>query len=342
MPTLDEDPIGLSEAQLEERQEYLGASDTPAALRLSPYRTPLEVWCSKRTPSRGPLMKTTASPQAEVGQVLEAGLRHLYERRSGMKATKPDGETVRDAELPWLAATPDGFVEDGGLLELKLVGARMAYQWQDGPPDYVRLQVLQQMRVTDRPHVHVGALLGGTDFRIWTIVRDLEDEDLLLEAALEFWETHIEGDLAPEEEDPEVRRQYLVRRFPRVAAKTCELDDTEETAQLHRWLTWGLQARKLLDYTYKQLTCIALEHLGERYGVEGPFGKLLAPTYRGDVKWSEVAKLNAAVGGEVPEEIADAHRGAGTRKVLVYGPSKKTEKLIASMAKKGPVLAGRS
>jgi hypothetical protein len=85
-----------------------------------------------------------------------------------------------------LFATPDAFVDQDRLLEVKVVGVRGARDWEDGDtPPRVCLQVQAQLEVTGRSAAYVAALVG-TELRLELVERDPEVGAAIREAAAGF------------------------------------------------------------------------------------------------------------------------------------------------------------
>jgi predicted phage-related endonuclease len=58
-------------------------------------------------------------------------------------------------------------------------------------------QCLWYLGITNLPEIDVAVLLGGSDLRIYTIIRDVELESLIFEKAAFFWTEHVQKDVPP-------------------------------------------------------------------------------------------------------------------------------------------------
>jgi predicted phage-related endonuclease len=54
------------------------------------------------------------------------------------------------------------------------------------------------MAITECQSADLAVLIGNSDFRVYTIERDLELEDLILSHAQHFWHEHVIGQTPPE------------------------------------------------------------------------------------------------------------------------------------------------
>lgn len=324
--------MSLTQEQKEIRRTGVGASEIAMVAEIHPYRGPLDVWITKPTASRPPLLDELAededeNPRMEVGTALEDGLRALYTKRTGISLIAPK-VTLRHPQHPTVLASPDGIAlkDDGavgnGGLELKVVGARMLHHWEDGVPDYVLAQAAQNMAVLDKEWWDVGALLGGTDFRVWRVQRDLQFEASLIESALMFWEAHVLADSAPEPRDPEEAKRLLRERYPGSTATKARVvgDGADgEIAELVRWYRAACAQIGTLEHAKAQLEIALCALVGADYGIEGSWGKFIWFPRRGNVAWKEVAQELG--GGVVPVEIAEKHRGSACRVPKFTAPS---------------------
>lgn len=321
------------------RKTGVGASEVSALVELNPYKDAMAVWCRKPTPSRPPLVDDDddddgeENPRAEVGSVLEGSLRELYTRRTGIELAPYEPITLRHPDLEHVLASPDGLSADGaGGLELKVVGANMLHHWEGGVPDYVVAQCTQNMAVVGRDRWDVAALLGGTDFRVWSIGYDDDLATMLLEACEEFWTVHVEGDTPPEPRDHESRKAYLRARYPSASSKCVPVGDGDhgELADLARMFAEGKELLANVQAAHDQIEAYFQELVGDQYGIEGGWGKFLWYGVRGRVDWKAVAEELA--GGVVPLALEEKHRGKGYRVPRFYPL---TEKAAAKPRAKG-------
>lgn len=315
----------LTPKQREIRLTGIGASEVAALVGLHPYRGPLDVWLEKPTPSRAPLVVSEEDEdgfsRAAVGEELEAGCLALYTRRTKVEVRRPQ-KTLRHKRFAHVLASPDGLArkEDRGV-EIKNVGARMEHHWQgETLPDYVLMQAVQNMAVTGRERWDVCALIGGTDFRIYTVERDLDLERDLCEAVEEFWAAYVEADVQPAPDSLEERRRYLRARYPGSQATKCRAeDDPELRAAVAR--LWELDdAKKKIAAEESAIEAGLCERVGDDYGIEGGWGKFLWYPVRGRVDWRAVAEELA--GGTVNTDVLERHRGDRYRVPKLCEPKK--------------------
>lgn len=303
----------LTAAQREMRLSGIGSSEIAAVARLNPWRTPLDVFYEKPTPSRPPLpSESTQDERTEVGDELEEAVARLYAKRHDVKIRR--AQTLRHREHPWILATADRLIvgaHEG--LEVKLVGLRVAHHWEGGLPDYVRAQVAWQMAVLDYDQWHVAALVG-TDLRVFHVERDIELEASLIEAGREFWFERVLADVPPECEDEEERRDYLKRRYTNptedVISSTPEIDFLAARAIESDRI--AKEAAALKDAAYNDL----FESFGEHRGVKGEWGSASGPLVAGKVDWQAIAYELG--GGVVTEALIKKHRGPMARRFCFY------------------------
>jgi len=224
---------------LKYRQKFVGASDVAGMLGLSMYKTPRDVYDSKFGEP-----EQIENKNMNRGKVLEASVLRAYEMQTGWNI-EPSRHCTHP-EHEFMAATPDGFVDDPnrgeGLVEAKTAFIHTKDSWgeegtNDIPIDYLS-QCTHQMAVTGKKYVDivvlfadetafdllvamrsdlntnvdkVAALILNMDFRIYHMDRDLEIEADLIAEEKKFWNDHVLAktpppDLAKMEPDGKVRQ----------------------------------------------------------------------------------------------------------------------------------------
>lgn len=185
------------ETWLNARRRGIGSSDLPAVMNLSGFKTPLHVYHDKR----GALPHDDEfSEAAHFGVLFEEPLARDWARRN-RTVVEPVG-LIANVDEPWAMSTLDRLCTECPLdrsqrslcaLEVKTRNAFVAQLWRQGPPDDVLAQVLWQILVTGLDHIHVVCLIGGQDYRQYTVRRD---EHVKLVAYLHaeasrLWHEHI-------------------------------------------------------------------------------------------------------------------------------------------------------
>ncbi len=186
----------LTLADLEDRRNYLCASDVPAILGLCPHRGPWDVWLNKTQPAVEPVN----TPEQMLGHTLEPALASLYAAREGAEVSA----WCRLYQDGWMACTPDFRVNGGAWgLECKALALPLEGWGMPGTDD---------VREDYRTQVEFSMMTAGVprwDVVVAGMARDLQ-------AYL--------GDVAPEEArrlflDLVARRSRMVEvRFYTVAA----------------------------------------------------------------------------------------------------------------------------
>lgn len=197
---------------LKQRQSGIGGSDIAAICGLNPFKTPLQVWQSKINP----VVDEEISEPAYWGTTLENVVAQEYAKRTGRKVQRIN-QVLHHPHLPYCLANIDRAVvnpEMAGrvfwkddrlttnrILECKTANGFAAKKWGESGSDYVPDEYLVQcmwyMGITGADICDLAVLIGGQDFRIYTIQKDALLLDDLYASASDFWqlvETRTEPD----------------------------------------------------------------------------------------------------------------------------------------------------
>lgn len=182
---------------LDARRRGLGSSDLAKVLNLTGFGTPQQVFHDKL--GHLPHDDDFSEP-AHFGVLFEDPLARDWARRN-RTVVEPVGIIANESD-PWQMCTLDRLCTECPLdrsvrslcaLEVKTRNAFVAKLWKQGPPDDVLAQVLWQILVTGLDHIHVVCLIGGNDYRQYTVRR--EDHIKLVAyinaEASRLWHEHI-------------------------------------------------------------------------------------------------------------------------------------------------------
>jgi putative phage-type endonuclease len=167
------------EAWLAARRGGLGSSDIAAILGISRYGNALSVWHDK---TGGLPLESEDSEPALWGRAIEETVAREWARRNRSVVHRVG--LVANITRPWQMCTLDRRVLECPLaterercaVEVKCRDKMKADQWRKGTPDDVLAQVLHQIDTCGYDHLHVATLIGGNDYRQFTIWRrDYED-----------------------------------------------------------------------------------------------------------------------------------------------------------------------
>ena len=172
------------EQWLAERRLGIGGSDVAPILGLSPWATPLDVYLDKI----GEAPEREDTPAMAWGRAMEPLLRQAYEAQTGRRVLVP-AESFVHPEHAFMRANVDGEIDDAIGFEGKT--ARTGEGWgepgTDEVPDAYGLQVQHYMIVRGWVQVDIAVLIGGSDFRIYTVEADPQVQRDLIDLEREFW-----------------------------------------------------------------------------------------------------------------------------------------------------------
>lgn len=251
---------------LDDRRTGIGGSDVAPILGLSKWRTPLDVYLEKR----GESVEQTDNEPMRWGRALEPVIRQAYCDATGRSVFVPG--MMRHAEHRHMIANVDGIADGFRLFEAKT--ARTAEGWGEPGtgeiPDAYLLQVQHYMVVTSTPIADVAVLIGGQDFRIYTVDSDDELQAAIIEAEAAFWQ-RVQDAQPPEP----ITFADAVARFGKAAA-TGTVEATEEVARAVQAINLARSQIKLLEAEEEAAKAIVMKALGDAGDTLTLAGKTLA------------------------------------------------------------------
>jgi len=188
----------LTEEQLEIRKTGIGASESAVILGFSKWKTPAEIFYEKT----GVLTDDVTSEAAHFGNVLEETVAQEYARRKDCKVRR-NNKTLRHKDHPFILCHLDRVVKgEKRIVECKTSSAYLADKWgEEGtamvPEEYL-IQVQHQMAITDYEVADIPVLIGGNQLKIYTVERDQELIDIIIDNLTYFWKENILKGVAPD------------------------------------------------------------------------------------------------------------------------------------------------
>ena len=226
----------LNEQTRAARSAFIGSSDTPAIMGLSPYRTPLDVYLSKTGQGN-----EQSGDWLDAGNRLEPWILDAFEQRFGVTLLRDT--THRLGEAPFGCNLDGEKVREGSgdgpsteyIVEAKQVGvvnySPHVYKWgeegvDDGKgdpliPDDVMVQVQHQLMVVCCPLAYVAALIANRGLCIYEIRPNENIMDQIFQQGSRFWRDHVNAGVAPEGTE---RDLDALRRLPRDLGKSAPVD----------------------------------------------------------------------------------------------------------------------
>lgn len=307
----------LTRDQLAVRQTGVGASEVAAIVGVSEYEGALDVYLRKT----GLVEPKPENEFMRWGNKLEAVVATEYAERLGVVLDTSD--TVRHPVNEWALATPDRIVRSGEgeawLLEVKTTAARKADEWgevgTDQVPHRVAIQCQWQMYVTGYRRCDVAVLIGGSDFRTYTLWRDDEVIAALVAQVEAFWRDHVEANEPPPLDGSESAHRYLALKYPKDVTPLDHADERADHAMQELAHLKAELAELERQVSEREVELKAL--IGDREGLVGVAGKA---TWKlpasGAVSWKKVADELRA-----PASLVAKYTSAPTRR-FIFTPAK--------------------
>ncbi len=225
-----------------ERRKGIGGSDAAAAVGLSKWMTPLQLFYDKL----GQLQRDETESM-RWGTLMEPVVRQEYANRTGRSVTVPN-VIYQHPVHKFAIVNLDGIVDIGRIYEGKT--SRTGDGWgepgTDEVPGEYNLQVQHGMAITGLPAADIAVLIGGSDFRIYCVEADLDLQQVLLEQEAEFWRM-VETQTPPDSEVPaDVRLRWRVSSGAKVTADEATVAATIELKQLKMAMKAGEEREDVL------------------------------------------------------------------------------------------------
>ena len=202
------------------RKAGIGGSDCAAAVGLSRWKSPFQLWSEKTDR----IIPTKAGEACYWGSLMEPILRAEFTKRTNLEVHECPF-FLRSKEHKHMLANIDGYVknEDGSfsVLEIKTANAYAVQDWQDGLPIEYFAQIMHYMVVTGMSSAYVAVLLGGNEFRIQKYDRDEEMIQHIVQMEEHFWYEYMLKDTPPEATAKD--NELLGQLYPKSKEKAIEM-----------------------------------------------------------------------------------------------------------------------
>lgn len=194
------------------RATGLGGADAAAALGLSRFKTPYQLYREKRD---GIAPEVADAEAAEWGHILEPAVATKWSRETGREVIELRGYTRRSVDHPFMVGSIDrgiapcrietvnGRIVDAAVsegLECKawgFAGPEWGEAGTDEIPADVVAQVVHYLIVYGAERWHVALLHGARKFRRYVVERDPELIEMVIEGERAFWRMVEDGKPPP-------------------------------------------------------------------------------------------------------------------------------------------------
>lgn len=267
--------MALSKKELEERRPFIGGSDMPAIMGVSPWKTAWDVWAEKKLD-----YVPHSSPAAELGNWLENPLLDWFCQVTDTDPLEVE-RNVRKFREVFTAQYDDLFKSQPIGVEAKTSGLLIPFfrsadfGWGEtsleDPTDKVPLHVIaqtqQQMYVGDLEYVYVPALIANEGRKLYRVNRDEELIKIITECGREFHRRYIAGDEQPEIGD-QAPSMILLKSIKREPGKIIQPPKEDH----HFFVEWFLSKKKRHDWdnAYQENTAKLLASINNAEGARFP------------------------------------------------------------------------
>lgn len=224
-----------SQEWLEARKDGIASTDSAAALGVSKWKTPLELFQEKI----GEIDSSIDPWLAERGHALEPAIRRHYANETGRSVTHLAG-TIKHHQHSFMLASLDGYTDDGRLTEFKTSGTKVGWGEEgtdEVPPEYL-IQVQHAMLVAGFPVADICVSFFAAKPVMYIVEADPELQQMILDGASDFW-NKVQNRIEPEPVSiEEMQKKYHINdeiaaiMTPDVAEAYAELIESKEAMEL--------------------------------------------------------------------------------------------------------------
>ena len=241
-----------------DRTSYLGASDAPAALGLSKWKTPVQLWLEKT----GQVPPGESSIPMRLGNFIEPLVLELFEEKMGKNVGCRQSE-FSDPHDPWRKAHIDGLTFDNEIVEAKTAGmiflannSGWGEEGTDEIPDPYIVQIMHQFSLLPTAKIAWLPVLIRGDFRVYRVERNDDLIHEIVHREQNFWRQVVEL-----ERPAPVTVEDLHLLFPDSTEEVVQA--TEEIFTDVRQLMHTKKSIKILEAMETDLTMKVKSFMGE-------------------------------------------------------------------------------
>lgn len=172
------------------RREGIGGSDAAAALGISKWRTPYQLWLDKTGQEIVPFEMDWWT--AQTGHALEPKIREWYEREYATKVEQHPG-ICKSLKYPFMRFSSDGHRERDGIkrgFEAKKYLSKEGWGepgTDEVPQDY-SIQVQHGMIVLDVPIFDIAVSFWGSAPVVYHVKADPKMQEMIIDGEQKFWD----------------------------------------------------------------------------------------------------------------------------------------------------------
>lgn len=174
-----------SAAWHEDRRNFIGGSEIAAALGISRYKTPFELFEEKL----GRKEPQDDNWNMARGRQMEPLLRQHFADSTGLNVMVPSEPIVHE-KYKWMRYSPDGLCEGKVLAEFKTATNKQGWG-EEGtdeiPAEYI-LQVQMGLLVLGYEVAKCNVSIGGGEPKYYEVEPDKELHEMIVEGGAKFWE----------------------------------------------------------------------------------------------------------------------------------------------------------
>ena len=199
------------EQWLELRRQGIGGSDSAAIVGLDRYRSAFDVYAEKI----GLKPEQPDNEAMRQGRDLEQYVAERFMESTGKRVRRRNA-MLQHPEHPFMLANIDRWVigENAGL-ECKTTSVLNRTKFSQGefPPNYY-VQCVHYMAVTGAERWYLAVLVLNKSFHVFTIERDENEIQALIDAEKDFWENHVLKQIPPAPDGTESTSELIKQLFP--------------------------------------------------------------------------------------------------------------------------------
>lgn len=222
----------FTKIDFEERRKFVGASDVPAIMGVSPFAGPLDVYLAKIGADRSSVPYHVSAgnyiEQASVAWFEDIFRKNHSGQPAGLRQLRAiHGDGLLAAHVDWADANPPSIIA-----ECKTVGITHRDAWGEAETDeipiWVDVQVQAQLMATGAGKAYVIAAmpdLHTVHFVAYHVQPNERLQEAILQSINDFWRQHVVANVPPPAGTGDIAQSLdALRRLPR-GVEVCHLPE---------------------------------------------------------------------------------------------------------------------